>query len=591
MRMIDALRRDNVLTESEFPDSVSLILAGEASAATITPAKSAFLTQHGELSEAGYKRTAASERRLMHHAQVGWRDPALTAQNISLISSRIASENGYVDRYGICLDWSMGYPPNERDGRARGTGLVLRNDDDFTLIANASNGAAHFGDFVIGMPAAVENTKAALRAGATSIGNLGQYFTFRLPDWDDDVLITAKTVEAISLCASMPAEILIHSNLDDGFAARFSDLACALGAVLLEKHIVETLLGAQIGHCFGHTFSDLRSRQAFHLALSRITQTPGTMIYGNTTAFTENEAESYAALAAYLSSDMASLHWSPSGHAITPIPVTEASRIPSVDEIIDAQLFSWRLTDRLQGTFADDPPSQVVALADTLVGSGQLFFDNTMRGLKDHGYNTEDPFEMLLALRRIGAGEMERAFGPGPEDSKGYYGRAPVVASSVVHEISAQAQRIVDGIPSEVQDRFLERAPRICLATTDVHEYGKRLVEQVLSELGVVVIDGGISVDPDDLVRHAIDAGADVIALSTYNGIAEKYIDRLIAEIDLSGRSFEVFVGGRLNVVQDGSNTGLPVDVESSLTAKGVAVCRTVEDMVTMLANNSTKEE
>lgn len=591
MRMIDALRRDNVLTESEFPEPDFLISAGKASAATITPVKSAFLTQHGELSEAGYKRTSASERRLMHHAQVGWRDPALTAQNISLISSRIAAENGYVDRYGICLDWSMGYPPNERDGRARGTGLVLRNDDDFTLIANASNGAAHFGDFVIGMPAAVENTKAALRAGATSIGNLGQYFTFRLPDWDDDVLITAKTVEAISLCASMPAEIIIHSNLDDGFAARFSDLTCALGAVLFEKHIVETLLGAQIGHCFGHTFSDLRSRQAFHLALSRITQTPGTMIYGNTTAFTENEAESYAALAAYLSSDMASLHWSPSGHAITPIPVTEASRIPSVDEIIDAHLFSCRLAERLQGTFVDEPPSQVVALADTLVGSGQLFFENTMRGLKDHGYNTEDPFEMLLALRRIGAGELERAFGPGSIDSKGYYGRAPVVASSVVHEISAQAQRIVDDIPSEVQDRFLERAPGICLATTDVHEYGKRLVEQVLGELGVVVIDGGISVDPDDLVRHAIDAGADVIALSTYNGIAEKYIDCLVAEIDLSGRSFEVFVGGRLNVVQDGSNTGLPVDVESSLSAKGVAVCHTVEDMVTMLANNSTKEE
>ena len=104
---------------------------------------------------------------------------------------------GYVDRYGICLDWNMGYPPDEREGRARGTGLILRSDDDFTLIANSSYGAAHFGDFVIGMPAVVENITAALRAGATSIGNLGQYFTFRLPDWDDDVMITSKTVEAI----------------------------------------------------------------------------------------------------------------------------------------------------------------------------------------------------------------------------------------------------------------------------------------------------------------------------------------------------------------------------------------------------------
>ena len=175
----------------------------------------------------------------------------------------------------------MGYLPDEREGRARGTGLILRSDDDFTLIANSSNGAAHFDDFVIGMPAVVENITAALRAGATSIGNLGQYFTFRLPDCDDDVMITSKTVEAISICEAMPSEIIIHSNMDDGFAVRFSDLACALGAALLEMRIVEELLGARIGH----TFSNLVSRQAFHLALNKITQTLGTMIYGNTTAF------------------------------------------------------------------------------------------------------------------------------------------------------------------------------------------------------------------------------------------------------------------------------------------------------------------
>ena len=57
-------------------------------------------------------------------------------------------------------------------------------------------------------------------------------------------------------------------------------------------------------------------------------------------------------------------------------------------------------------------------------------------------------------------------------------------------------------------------------------------------------VDGGISVDPDDLVQQAIETNADVIALSTYNGIAESYIDRLVNEIAKSGQSFEVFVGG-----------------------------------------------
>ena len=171
--------------------------AGKSSATGITLGVCPFLAKQGVASEADYKRHAALKGQWMHHAQVGLRDPDLTIRNIAEISNSIEAAGEYVDRYGICLDWSMGYPPDEREGRTRGTGLVLRSDDDFTLIANASNGAAHFGDFIIGMPAAVENTTAALRAGATSIGNLGQYFTFRLPDWDDDVMITSKTVEAI----------------------------------------------------------------------------------------------------------------------------------------------------------------------------------------------------------------------------------------------------------------------------------------------------------------------------------------------------------------------------------------------------------
>lgn len=588
--MMNALRRENILAELRLPNAARLIEAGRSRAVELTLGECLFLSTQQVTSEAEYKRNAARQGQLMYHAQVGWRDPDLTAQNISEISSKIEAAGGYVDRYGICLDWSMGYPPDEREDRARGTGLVLRADEDFTLIANASNGAPHFGDFVIGMPAAVENTIAALHAGATSIGNLGQYFTFRLPDWDDDVMITAKTVEAISLCAAMPSEIIIHSNMDDGFAARFSDLACALGAVLLEKHLVEGLLGARIGHCYGHTFSNLGSRQAFHLALNRITETPGTMIYGNTTAFTENEAESYAALAAYLYADMAALHWAPSGHALTPIPVTEARRIPTVNEIIDAHLFSHKFADRLHGTWDSEPPSHIRKLSDQLVEDGQSFFDNTMSGMTSLGYDTNDPFEMLLALRRIGAGELERAFGPGKIDPNGYYGRAPVIASSVVHEISEQAQQIVDGISADVRERLSDRAPRICLATTDVHEYGKRLVEQVLSKLGIEAIDGGISVDPDDLVHQAIEATADVIALSTYNGVAENYIDRLVGEIAKSGRSFEVFVEGRLNAVPDGSNTGQPVGVEKALAAKGVVACGCIEDMLIALSKSIAEE-
>jgi hypothetical protein len=177
------LSRPAIFHETDLPDAQHLIETGRDLATSILVGSSRFLEAQGVESETVYKRQCANNGQLMFHAQIGWRDPALTAENMALIESRVAAQGGKVDRYGICLDWSMGYPSGERDGRQRGTGLMLSGPDDFRLLSDASTVAPHFGDFIIGMPAALENTVAALQAGATAIGNLGQYFTFRLPDW------------------------------------------------------------------------------------------------------------------------------------------------------------------------------------------------------------------------------------------------------------------------------------------------------------------------------------------------------------------------------------------------------------------------
>ena len=71
-------------------------------------------------------------------------------------------------------------------------------------------------------------------------------------------------------------EIMVHSNLDDGFAALFTDLACSLGAILIEQYIVDELLGGHVGHCFGNTFSRPYTRLAFQRASHKVLTTPGT---------------------------------------------------------------------------------------------------------------------------------------------------------------------------------------------------------------------------------------------------------------------------------------------------------------------------
>jgi hypothetical protein len=59
--------------------------------------------------------------------------------------------------------------------------------------------APHFGDFAISTRAAFANTIAALLAGSTSIGNLGQYFAFRQPHWDDDAFTIADSLRPLHL--------------------------------------------------------------------------------------------------------------------------------------------------------------------------------------------------------------------------------------------------------------------------------------------------------------------------------------------------------------------------------------------------------
>ena len=134
---------------------------------------SAFLAQVGQSSEAAYKRAQMEAGRIMRHAQIGYRDLDKSCQAYAEIYEACERTGFQIDRYGLCLDWSMGYPRAEREGRLRGTGMLLNGVEDFVRLTESAPVAPHFGDFVLGFPAAVENTQYALQAGCTAIGNLG----------------------------------------------------------------------------------------------------------------------------------------------------------------------------------------------------------------------------------------------------------------------------------------------------------------------------------------------------------------------------------------------------------------------------------
>ncbi len=571
------LSREAILPEPELPRGAELLAEGRALARDWTVGPCPFLAEAGVASEAEHKRRQAAAGRVMRHAQIGFRDPAKSRRAYAEIHEGVAAAGGRVDRYGLCLDWSMGYPRTLRDAYPKGTGMLLDGPEDFAALSAMAPVAPHFGDFVLGFPAAVETTQAALAAGATAIGNLGQYFAFRLPHWDDEVETTRATVVALGLIAAQPVEVLVHSNLDDGFAAHFSDLACALGAALLERHLVETLVGARVGHCYGHHFSDPLTRLAFQRALARANPAPGTMVYGNTLAYRGSEAENWAALAGYLGVDILAQRLAPSGHAVNPVPISENRRIPDTDEVIAAQLFAGRLIEATEGWRPLVDTAEADRVAETLLAGGEAFRDRVLAGLAAAGIDTGDAVELLLALKRLGGKRLEALWGPGTEAAEEPRGRRPLVRATTFVELAETAGRILDGMAAE--DRAAVAAGRLSAltATTDVHEHGKLLVEQVFAGLGVATLDGGVATDPDDLAERARAEGADLIAVSTYNGIALAYVEALQAELAARGLEVPVLVGGRLNQIPEASNSSLPVEVTAELAAAGATVCESVE--------------
>ncbi|MEM7323262.1 MAG: cobalamin-dependent protein [Actinomycetota bacterium] len=567
---------DLPLSDPALRPGAELLAEGRAMAADWTLGTCAFLEHEQVVSEAAYKREAAAAGRIMQHAHIGFRSIDRTVAAMAELHQAAAARDVRIDRFGITLDWSMGYPPEHRAKAGRGTGIVLTRPEDFGRITNASPAAAHFGDFMLGLPGAVHNTRAAIAAGATAIGNLGQYFTFRLPYWGDDVATTEATVTAIGLIAAQPAEILIHSNLDDGFAGLFLDMISAFGMMLIEKHIVEDLIGAHISFCFGHHFSAPLTRAAFHAALARVTETPGTMLFGNTVSYQGEAAANYASLANYLLADIGALLHHHSGHAINPVPVTENVRIPDVSEILDAQCFAARLVEHAPGHADLIDRTDIDAVAETLIVGGRAFADAVLAGLAERGVDIDDPAELLLAIRRLGAKRIEALWGQGRYEGD-MPRRAPLVIADWAAELGEMAERWLES--ESVAGTDLERL-RVVIAGTDVHEHGLHLLARVLEALNAVVIDLGPGVDAEVLVEQAAEADAEVIAISTYNGFALRYAEGVLAGLGAHDVDPLILMGGRLNQIPDGDGSDLPVDVSDDLARLGVVPCADLDDML-----------
>ena len=565
--------------ERELPDMKSIQSEVDAIAAHMEIGETLFFKEKGVKSEGEYKKRMAAQGKVMKHSHIGWNSWQATEEGFIKIYDALREAGSSIDRFGVCLDWVMGVPEKYRNQFQAGSGLIFKDPEEWKRLGQVVPVQPHLGDHMIGSLNSLENTMLGLQAGVTTIGNVSHYYTYEYPGLDMEEYRTTDMIKALALMGRFrEAGAVVHSNLDDGFGAQFHDMANMVGYARLERYIVEDLLGAGLCHCFGNLFSDPMLRIIFNCAMEKLNKfhTPGSMIYGNTIDFGYDIPRNYGAMASFSMADAIGQMRYPSGHAICPIPVTEAMRGPSADEIIEAHHEVDMMIEKaaMYGDFLDY--EKIEAETDILVSNGNVFFERVLNGLDTMHIDIQHPGQVLAALKAIGVEQLETMFGVGKADKKAMRGRIPIRPTSIVKTISKQQDEIMERIEG-IKDKPLKDV-NIVVGATDVHEFGKEICKNILLEAGATVFDLGTTISIDELADTIIETEGKAVLVSTYNGIAYSFAKDMLDKFHEYGIHLPIIMGGRLNEPVDGSD--LPVDVSDRLAKMGINVENNAETII-----------
>ncbi|HEY5422654.1 MAG TPA: hypothetical protein VIK05_04250, partial [Ilumatobacteraceae bacterium] len=371
----------------------------------------AFLRANEASSEAEYKRRCRDNGRVMYHMHVGLSTWSATEAALAEVHAGLTEHGHSVDRFGVALDRAMGIVESQRDLALKETGPRI-GPDEWRRLGEAAPIQPHLGDYMIGFPAGFENTLHALKAGVTTIGNVGQYTAYNLLGGSDEVLVTEQTVRALAAIGALRARgALAHSNLEDGSATQASHFGGYVGWAALELYVVEELIGARLTHCYGNTIQDPEHRAIVHFALDdlRNRDSIGSMVYGNTVDHRAGDRQrNIDAVTRQLMCDIAVQLRRPTGHAVNPVPLTEAERIPTAAEIVEIQLLAREIERDVRSSPALLDWPRLERLGAETAAYAIEFRDRALAVLDDDGVDVRDAAQVLLALRRLSMSELER---------------------------------------------------------------------------------------------------------------------------------------------------------------------------------------
>lgn len=570
--------------EKELPDMKTIKAEAKKIASAITIGETLFMKKYGVKSEAEYKRKMAESGKIMKHSVIGWNSWSVTEEGIRKVYDSLIEAGSSIDRLGICCDWVMGVPEEYRNKFQASGSLIFHSQEEWNAIGQVVPVNPHLGDHMIGSLNSVENVTNGLTAGVTTIGNLAQYFTYEYPGLDMEAYRTEDYIKSMAIMGEFKERgVCMHCNLDDGYGAQFHDVANLLGWAKLERYIAEDLMGGRVAHCYGNLFSDSMLRVVFNRAISMIDKyhTPGTFVNGNTIDYGFSLPRNYGALGSYALADVCCQLTYPTGYAVAPVPFTEAIRIPAPEEIVEAHLSMDMIIEKAPYYARYMDWDKINADAELLAAGANMFFERVMNALDDLGVDTQHGGEIAAVLKAIGPEQLETAFGAGGRDKDAMRGRVPIRPTSIVQTIN----KIED--EALAKQNFESELPlkgiNVVVGSTDVHEFGKEVIRNVLRKAGATVFDLGTSASISEIADTLIETGSDIVCMSTYNGMAYSFGRDLLDSLKEAGLEHtHVLMGGRLNEAMDGSD--VPIDVTDKLIKMGINADNDIDTIVPTVA-------
>jgi methylmalonyl-CoA mutase cobalamin-binding subunit len=290
------------------------------------------------------------------------------------------------------------------------------------------------------------------------------------------------------------------------------------------------------------------------------------MIYGDTISFGPDFNQNRGLVAEYLLWDIMTQLECPTGNAVLPLPVSEALRIPSAEEIVEAQCFGRRIEQTARRLWPHIDFTPAYDLSANLYSAGKSVFNNAIDGLKEAKININDPIQILYVLKMLGPADFEEMFGMGKTDQDPTGRREPLFPTDIF-ELSQSAINEYRHIFDNPRSREHLEGHRFLIASTDVHAHAVTIIHELLSRAGAKITNMGAEINPDQIAKAAKSCKTETILLSTHNGMALEYANRLKTELDRQKVDIPVVMGGVLNQKVEGA--ALPVDVTVNLKKLG----------------------